>query len=164
LFARDQAVKEQYAPDLIADRDLERIHRLFPLWVGLSVLLPPAIALGITRSFTAAAITLVWASLARIFLLHHVTFAINSICHVVGTQPYLTRDQATNFWPLALLSFGESWHNLHHADPTCARHGVGRGQIDISARVIGLFEALGWARDVRWPQQDRLQQRRRPVG
>jgi stearoyl-CoA desaturase (delta-9 desaturase) len=55
---------------------------------------------------------------------------------------------------------GESWHNLHHADPTCARHGVLKGQIDSSARVISLFEFLGWATDVRWPRADRLEARR----
>ena len=54
-------------------------------------------------------------------------------------------------WPLAIVSMGESWHNLHHADPTCARHGVQRGQIDMSARIIWVFEKLGWAHDVRWP-------------
>ena len=75
-----------------------------------------------------------------------------------GERPFETRDgdKASNFWPLAILSFGESWHNLHHADPTCARHGVLRGQIDISARLIWIFEKFGWASDVRWPKPDRL--------
>jgi stearoyl-CoA desaturase (delta-9 desaturase) len=63
-------------------------------------------------------------------------------------------------WWLAVLSMGESWHNLHHADPTCARHGVLRGQIDSSARVIRWFEQLGWASAVRWPKADRLAARR----
>ena len=81
----------------------------------------------------------------RVGLLHHVTWSINSVCHVVGNRPFVSRDRATNFWPLAILSAGESWHNLHHADPTCARHGVLRGQIDMSARVIWAFEKLGWA-------------------
>ena len=67
------------------------------------------------------------------------------------------RDKSANFWPLAILSFGESWHNLHHADPTCARHGVKRGQIDISARLIWAFEKVGWATNVRWPNTQRLQ-------
>src|SRR5437868_344098 len=62
----------------------------------------------------------------------------------------------TGFWPLAILSFGESWHNLHHADPTCARHGVLRGQIDASARLIWIFEKFGWVRDVRWPRPERI--------
>src|SRR5919206_353251 len=83
-----------------------------------------------------------WAGLVRVSLLHHVTWSINSICHVVGERPFELRegDKAANFWPLAVLSFGESWHNLHHADPTCARHGVLRGQVDSSARLIWIFE------------------------
>ncbi len=160
LFDRKQAVKRRYAPDLLDDRDLARIHALFPLWVALSVLVPPAIAWAVSGSFEVAAGALLWASLVRIFLLHHVTFAINSICHVAGRRPYRTRDRSTNFWPLAILSMGESWHNFHHADPTAARHGVGRGQLDSSARLIRWFELLGWARDVRWPDAGRVAQRR----
>lgn len=161
LFQREQALKEAYAPDLLADRDLNRIHRLFPLWVSLSVLAPPLIALAVTGSFAAAGGALLWASLVRIFLLHHVTFAINSVCHVVGQRPFRTRDRSTNFWPLAVLSMGESWHNMHHADPTCARHGVGRGQLDSTARLIAWFERFGWASDVRWPTARRLSARQR---
>ena len=101
-----------------------------------------------------------WAGLVRVALLHHVTWSINSVCHVVGNRPFTSRDRATNFWPLAILSGGESWHNLHHADPTCARHGVLRGQIDISARVIWFFEKFGWARDVKWPDPVRLAAKR----
>ena len=73
--------------------------------------------------------------------------------HFVG---WTRRDRSTNVWPLAIASMGESWHNLHHADPTCARHGVGRGQIDMTARLIWVFEKLGWAHNVRWPTTSRL--------
>jgi stearoyl-CoA desaturase (delta-9 desaturase) len=152
LFDRKQAVKERYAPDLINDPDLAKVHALFPLWVALSVLAPPAIAWVVTGSKTVALGALLWASLVRIFVLHHVTFAINSVCHVAGRRPYPTRDRSTNFWPLAVLSMGESWHNFHHSQPTSARHGVGRGQLDSSARLIRVFEMLGWATDVRWPK------------
>jgi len=163
LFRREQAVKAAYAPDLLADPDLVTVHRLFPLWVTISVLAPPLVAFALTGSVAAAAGALLWASGVRIFLLHHVTFAINSVCHVAGTRPFTTRDRSTNFWPLALLSMGESWHNLHHADPTCARHGVQRGQIDSSARLIRWFERAGWAHDVHWPDQSRLVRRNRPA-
>ena len=79
-----------------------------------------------------------------------------------ASRPFLSRDRSGNVWWLAILSLGESWHNLHHADPTCARHGVEPGQIDISARVIRWFERVGWATDVRWPKPERLAARRRP--
>src|SRR4029079_10019988 len=92
------------------------------------------------------------AGLVRVAILQHVTWSVNSLCHVVGDRPYATRkyDRATNFWPLALLSFGESWHNGHHSDPSCARHGRGRGQLDPSAAVIAGFERLGWVSKVHW--------------
>jgi stearoyl-CoA desaturase (Delta-9 desaturase) len=93
----------------------------------------------------------------RVAILHHVTWSTNSICHMWGERPFASRDKAANVWPLAILSFGESWHNLHHADPTCARHGVKKGQIDTSARIIWFFEKLGWVHSVRWPTTQRLQ-------
>ena len=82
---------------------------------------------------------------------------------MIGARPFTTRryDRATNLWPLALLSLGESWHNMHHSDPTCARHGADPWQIDISAAVIRIFERLGWATGVRWPIVARLDDRRR---
>src|SRR5438067_1751937 len=95
-------------------------------------------------------------SLVRVALLHHTTWSINSICHAVGSRPFRSRDRSGNVWWLAVLSMGESWHNLHHSDPTAARHGVLRGQIDSSARIIWVFEKLGWVRDVRWPSAERI--------
>jgi hypothetical protein len=92
----------------------------------------------------------------RVAVLHHVTWSINSICHMVGDRPFTAQGKATNFWPLAILSMGESWHNLHHADPTCARHGGRPGEIDITARVIWALERLGWAHHMRWPTPQRL--------
>lgn len=158
MFYRELSNRERFAPDLLADRDIRRVDRLFPLLV-LTTLVAPAIAGGlITWSWQGALTAFFWAGLVRVALLHHVTWAINSVCHVVGERPFEMRagDKAANFWPLALLSFGESWHNLHHADPTCARHGVLRGQIDISARTIWLLEKTGAAYAVRWPKPERI--------
>ncbi|MFC9506243.1 acyl-CoA desaturase [Streptomyces sp. NPDC057002] len=91
-----------------------------------------------------------------------VAWSVNSLCHLIGEGPFRTRrhDRAANLWPLALLSFGESRHNLHHADPTSARHGVDRGQIDPSAAFIRLLERLGWVHDVRRPTAERVAARR----
>jgi stearoyl-CoA desaturase (Delta-9 desaturase) len=162
LFYREMSNRERFAPDLVADRDIQRIDKLFPAVVVTSVLLPAGIAGLVTWSWQGALSAFFWAGLVRIALLHHVTWSINSICHVYGERPFETRDgdKATNFWPLAILSFGESWHNLHHADPTCARHGVDKGQIDMNARLIWIFEKFGWASHVRWPKVDRLDAKR----
>jgi stearoyl-CoA desaturase (delta-9 desaturase) len=134
--------------------------------MAISLLAPAFLGWLLTGCTVHGALTaFLWAGLVRIFVIHHITFAINSICHVVGSRPFATRDRSTNVWPLAVLSMGESWHNFHHADPTCARHGVERGQIDSSASLIGLFEWFGWVRDVRWPDPARLAKRRkREVG
>jgi stearoyl-CoA desaturase (delta-9 desaturase) len=110
----------------------------------------------VTWSWAGALTAFFWAGLVRVCLLHHVTWSINSICHTIGERPYQARDKSANFWPLAILSFGESWHNSHHADPTCARHGVQKGQLDLSARVIWFFEKFGWVYDVRWPKPERF--------
>jgi stearoyl-CoA desaturase (delta-9 desaturase) len=161
LFDRRQTNPERYAPDLLKDVAVRRTSRLFVVWAFLGLALPGLIGGLVTMSWTGAWTAFFWAGLVRVALSHHVTWSINSICHTIGSRPFAARDRSTNFWPLAILSMGESWHNLHHADPTCARHGVLRGQIDISARIIWLFEKLGWARDVKWPDPVRLAAKRR---
>ena len=163
LFERRKTNMARYAPDLLKDSALVRTDRMFVVWAFISLMLPALVGGLATMSWAGAWSAFFWAGLVRIALLHHVTWSINSVCHVVGNRPFASRDQATNFWPLAILSAGESWHNLHHADPTCARHGVLRGQIDISARVIWAFEKLGWAHGVKWPDPVRLAAKRRPV-
>ena len=114
-------------------------------------LLAPALIGGLWSMSLAGALTaFFWASLVRICLLHHVTWSINSVCHTFGNEDFEVRDKSRNVAWLAILSFGESWHNLHHSDPTCARHGALKGQIDISARVIRWAETarLGLGRPV----------------
>ncbi|SOD70337.1 stearoyl-CoA desaturase (delta-9 desaturase) [Jatrophihabitans sp. GAS493] len=163
LFDVEHTNRDKYTPDLMRDKDIRRIDTLFPLWVAVSLLLPALLGGLLTWSLAGAVSAFFWASLVRICVLHHVTWSINSICHTIGERPFSSRDKSANFWPLAVLSFGESWHNLHHADPTAARHGVLRGQIDESARVIWLFEKLGWATDVRWSSAERVEKLRASV-
>jgi len=158
LFHRELSNRERFAPDLEADSAIRRVDALFPLLVVASMVSPAMLGGLITWSWQGALTAFFWAGLVRVGLLHHVTWSINSVCHVFGERPFVVRDgdKAANFWPLAVLSFGESWHNLHHADPTCARHGALRGQIDSTARTIWVFEKLGWVYDVRWPKPERL--------
>ncbi|TVT60476.1 acyl-CoA desaturase [Amycolatopsis rhizosphaerae] len=160
MFRREVTNYDRFAPDLVADRDLRLVDRFFWLWITLSLGLPALLGGLLSWSWQGAVTAFFWAGLVRVAFLHHVTWSVNSICHLMGARPFTSRDRATNFWPLAILSMGESWHNSHHADPTCARHGVLRGQIDVSARVIWIFEKLRWARDVRWPRAERLAARR----
>ena len=156
LFRDDPTPAERYAPDLLRDRDLTVISALFPVLAVVSLALPFFVGWGLSGSPVGGVTTLIWAGLVRMALLHHVTWSVNSICHMFGRRPFAARDHSRNFAPLALLSMGESWHNLHHAYPSSARHGVGRAQIDTSAALIRLFEVAGWASKVRWPTAERL--------
>ncbi|MGH3326569.1 MAG: acyl-CoA desaturase [Streptomycetales bacterium] len=160
MFDVEQTSQRQYAPDLLQDRDIVRVSRAFPWLTAVSLLLPALLGGLWSWSWQGALTGFFWGSLVRVSLLHHVTWSINSICHAAGERPFRSRDKSGNVWWLAALSMGESWHNLHHADPTCARHGALKGQIDSSARVIQVCETLGWAYDVRWPDEQRLETRR----
>jgi stearoyl-CoA desaturase (delta-9 desaturase) len=160
LFDTEQTSQRQYAPDLLKDKDIVRMSRAFPWFVLASLTLPLVLGGLITMSWQGALTAFFWASLVRVGMLHHVTWSINSICHAVGERPFKSRDKSGNVWWLAIPSFGESWHNLHHADPTCARHGVLRGQVDLSARTIWAFEKLGWVEAVRWPVKERIEMKR----
>jgi stearoyl-CoA desaturase (delta-9 desaturase) len=160
LFDSRRTSPTKFCPDLVADKDMRRISRFFPGLVAISLLLPAALGGLLTMSWWGALTGFFWGALVRVCLLHHVTWSINSICHAMGEEEFEARDKSRNVWWLAIPSFGESWHNLHHADPTCARHGVLPGQLDSSARTIWLFEKLGWVWDVRWPNPERLANKR----
>ncbi|WP_166355360.1 acyl-CoA desaturase [Phytoactinopolyspora limicola] len=160
MFDVERTDQRKYVPDLLNDKDIRRVSKQFPLWVAVSILLPPVIGGLVTWSWHGALTAFFWATLVRIALLHHVTWSINSICHALGERPFESRDKSGNVWWLAVLSMGESWHNLHHADPTSARHGVLKGQIDSTARIIWIFEKFGWAWDVRWPSKERIDGKR----
>lgn len=156
LFDNRNTPIEKYAPDIAGDKDLKRISDWFPAIVLFSLLLPAVLGGLITWSWQGALTAFFWASLVRVFWVHHVTWSINSICHVFGTRPFESRDMSTNVAWLAIPAFGESWHSLHHAEPTAARHGVLRGQLDLSAETIRLMEWLRLAKDVRWPKPERV--------
>jgi stearoyl-CoA desaturase (Delta-9 desaturase) len=160
LFDPQNTNPKRYAPDLLRNRAVMMVSRAFAPLVIFSLGLPALLGWLITGTWQGALTTFFWGSLVRVGLLHHVTWSINSICHAMGKRPFRSRDRSGNVWWLALLSFGESWHNLHHADPTSARHGVLPGQIDASARTIQIFEKLGWATQVRWPDPVRVEARK----
>ncbi|MBO3748825.1 fatty acid desaturase [Streptosporangiaceae bacterium NEAU-GS5] len=164
MFADDPTDTRRYAPDLLDDPAMARVTRAFPALCAVSLTLPFLAGWAITGTLYGGLTAFLWAGLVRVALFQHVTWSVNSLCHMVGNRPFKTRrhDRSTNLWPLALLSFGESWHNGHHSNPTSARHGMRRNQIDPSAAVIHVFERLGWATDVHWPGRDRVRLRRRP--
>jgi stearoyl-CoA desaturase (delta-9 desaturase) len=159
----DQTSQQKFAPDLCGDPIISGISRSFPLWVALSILIPPVVGGLWGWSWQAAFWAFFWGSLVRVALLHHVTFAINSVCHITGLRPFKTSDESRNVWWLAVPSMGEAWHNFHHAAPGSARHGVKRFQIDTGAMVIRAMEHLRWVQNVRWPDSGLIVKRQVPV-
>ena len=151
LFVSDASNADRYAPDMLRDRDIQRIDRLFPVIAVGSVIIPFGIGYLLSGTFGGALAALLWAGLVRMALLHHVTWSVNSLCHTFGRRSDGTTDRSTNLWPLAIISLGDNWHNVHHAHPSWARHGARRGMIDPSAWLIRWFERVGWATKVRWP-------------
>src|SRR6202011_1762518 len=125
----------------------------FPLWCALSLAVPFGLGWVLGGSVANGLTALLWAGAVRIFLLHHVTWSINSLCHMFGKRPFQTQDRSANLAWLAVLSFGESWHNAHHAFPRGARHGLLPRQWDSSATLIRGFQRAGWATDVHWTQR-----------
>jgi stearoyl-CoA desaturase (delta-9 desaturase) len=144
----NMANPQRYAKDLLEDRDLRFIDRTFPLWAALGLALPFGLGMALTGSVTGGLTGLLWGGAVRLFLLHHVTYSINSLCHFFGGQRFPTGDESRNLAWLAPLSLGEAWHNNHHAFPTSARHGLGRFQFDPSAWLINVLERCGLAWDV----------------
>jgi stearoyl-CoA desaturase (delta-9 desaturase) len=157
LFDIEQTNQERFVPDLLADKDIVRVGNAFRWLTAVSLLVPPLVGFAWSGTWQGALTAFFWGSLVRVSLLHHTTWSINSICHAMGNHPFKSRDRAGNVWWLAILSMGESWHNLHHAEPTAARHGVLRGQLDSTARIIWVMEKLHLAYEVRWPTRERLQ-------
>jgi stearoyl-CoA desaturase (Delta-9 desaturase) len=162
LFGDEMTNEKEYVPDLLADKAITRIGGIFPWLTVASFTLPPIIAFAVTQSFVAALTGFLWGSLVRIFLLHHVPWSINSICHFYGKEAYRARDESKNVWALSPISFGESWHNNHHAFQWSAKLGLRAWQIDFGWYVIRTLRALRLVRDVKVPTREQLEKRKLP--
>jgi stearoyl-CoA desaturase (delta-9 desaturase) len=156
--------KTRYAPDLLADRHVAFVDRTFLVWAAGGFVVAFGLGALIGGSWERGLTGMLWGGLVRMLLLHHVTYSINSLCHFFGRQPFDTGDESRNLAWLAPLSFGESWHNAHHAFPTSARHGLDRGQLDPSGRVIWALERAGLVWDVVRIAPERVEAKRAPRG
>jgi stearoyl-CoA desaturase (delta-9 desaturase) len=144
----ERGAKQRYARDLLADPVVRFVHRTFVVWVVSGLAAAFALGVAIGGSVTTGLTGLLWGGAVRMLVLHHVTYSINSLCHFFGRRRFPTDDESRNLTWLALLSFGESWHNNHHAFPTSASHGLRRWELDISSLVIRGLEAVGLVWDV----------------
>jgi stearoyl-CoA desaturase (delta-9 desaturase) len=157
LFVHEgRADISKYVPDLIAERGMKTINKLFAVWLIVGLAVPAVLGFAISGTWQGAVTGLLWGGAIRIFLLHHVTFSINSICHFWGRRRFRSTDESRNVWILSLISFGESWHNNHHAFPSSAFHGMARFErsMDPGGWVITGLEKLGLAwKVVRIPRE-----------
>jgi stearoyl-CoA desaturase (Delta-9 desaturase) len=161
VFDPDPPDLDRYVKDLRQSGRLCTVSALFLLWVAIGLLIPAVLGGLLTGSWTGALFGLVWGGLVRIFLVHHVTWSINSVCHLWGQRPYRSNDQSRDNFVFGVLGLGEGWHNTHHAFPTSARHGLRWWQIDVSYWVIRVLALLGLAWNVKVPGKQAQAARRR---
>jgi stearoyl-CoA desaturase (delta-9 desaturase) len=146
----------RYVLDLRRSRLIRTLSALFPVWVLLSLLIPAGLGGLLSMSWSGAVLGLLWGGLVRILFVHHVTWSVNSICHLWGSRPFRSNDESRNNAIVGVLALGEGWHNNHHAFPTSARHGLRWWQFDVSYLVIWCLARLRLAWNVRVPTPERL--------
>jgi len=160
-FDADPVGTSKSVKDLTDDKLLNFVDRTFIVWVLLGMIIPAAFAGWWTMSWTGALSGFVWGGLVRIFTMHHVTWSVNSVCHVWGTRPYASKDESRNNPIVAVVALGEGWHNNHHAFPTSARQGLAWWQFDSSWCLIWLMSKVGLVWDVRVPSPDAMNIKRK---
>ena len=150
-FQPDVVGLDRYVTDLRKFVSIRIASALFPLWILLGLVVPAVLGGVITGTWGGALFGLIWGGLVRVFLVHHITWSVNSVCHLWGSQPYPDKDHSRNNLVFGVLALGEGWHNNHHAFPTSARHGLCWWQIDVSYYVIRALALVGLAWKVRVP-------------
>jgi len=146
----------RYVPDLNNDRTVRFVSKTFTIWVVIGLLVPAAIAGLLTLSWYGALLGFLWGGLGRIFLVHHATWSINSVCHMWGTKPFRSHDESRNNLIFGVIGLGEGWHNNHHAFPASARHGLRWWEVDVSYAIIRLLVLCRLASHVRVPSVERI--------
>ena len=144
---------QRYVKDLRQSKLLRSVSALFPIWVAVGLVIPTGLGWLLTGTPGGAWTGFIWGGLVRILFVHHVTWSINSVCHVWGQQPFESHDQSRNNALFGIFGLGEGWHNTHHAFPTSARHGLRWWQIDISYWVIRGLESAGLAWNIKLPSR-----------
>jgi stearoyl-CoA desaturase (Delta-9 desaturase) len=161
IFLPDPPDLDHYDRDLRQSALLRAVSALFPLWAALGLLLPAALGGLISGSWAGVWTGFVWGGLVRVFVVHHVTWSINSVCHLWGLRPYHSGDESRNNLVFGVLGLGEGWHNTHHAFPTSARYGLRWWEIDVGYYAIRVLALLGLARQVKLPSRQAQAQVRR---
>lgn len=160
LERKRPAFDRQYTADLEKDPVVAWIDKRTWLWITLSLAIPTVLGGLITMSWSGAVLGFLWGGAIRIAFVHHITWSVNSVCHIWGSAPFRSHDESRNNPIIGLLALGEGWHNNHHAFPTSARHGLRWWQFDPSYLMIRVLEKLGLVRRVRVPSSERQAEKR----
>ncbi len=166
IFRGDPKNLDRYNPDLRADKVTMVMSKLWLIWAAMGFIIPAALAAWIaegltTWSWTGFLLGFLWGGLVRLLLVHHITWSINSVCHLWGSKPFKSNDESRNNVLFGIIGLGEGWHNNHHAFPTSARHGLAWWQIDLSYYVIRAMGMVGLAYDIKVPDRQRQARKRR---
>lgn len=153
FFEADPPDLRRYVRDLSQSRTLRMASSLFPAWVALGLAIPAILGGLLTASWAGVLTGLIWGGLVRLFLVHHVTWSVNSACHLWGLQTYRSNDNSRDNFVFGVLALGEGWHNTHHAFPSSARHGLRWWQIDVSYWVIRMLALLGLTWNLKLPSK-----------
>jgi stearoyl-CoA desaturase (delta-9 desaturase) len=145
-----------YVPDLLRERSLTYVNRHYYRWNTVGLLVPAVLCGALTWSVWGVCTGFLWAGAVRIFVVEHLVWSINSVCHLIGRRAFRTRDESRNNWWLAPFIFGEAWHNNHHAFPNSASFGLAWHRVDPGYWVICLLAAVGLASEVRVPTRQQI--------
>lgn len=156
LFVARPRGLARYTKDLRKDPLIRNMSRLFPVWVLVGLLIPAALGGLFTMTWMGVLLGFIWGGLVRVLLVHHVTWSVNSVCHIWGTRPFRSHDESRNNIIIGVLGLGEGWHNNHHAFPTSARHGLRWWELDASYLFIRAMALVGLASDIRVPSPERI--------
>lgn len=162
MFKKTAPNLQRYVPDLYKDPVAKFISDTFVVWVVIGLAIPAVLGGVLTGSWMGVLLGFLWGGLIRVLLVHHVTWSINSVCHLWGSQPFHTHDESRDNALFGVLAMGEGWHNTHHAFPNSARHGLSWWKLDINYLVIRTMEILRLATNVRLPSAERISERRLP--
>jgi stearoyl-CoA desaturase (delta-9 desaturase) len=154
FFDPDPPELDNYVKDLKKSQSLQITDTLWSVWIALGLIIPAALGGLLKLSWLGVWTGLIWGGLVRILLVHHVTWSVNSACHLWGLRPYETTDQSRDNVVFGILALGEGWHRGHHAYPTSARHGLRWWKIDVSYYVIRLMGLVGLAWKIRLPGEE----------
>jgi stearoyl-CoA desaturase (Delta-9 desaturase) len=161
MIEHDYPNVAHYVPDLLADRTLLAVNRHYYIWVVLGLAIPAGIGGLAAGSVWGAVSGFLWGGVVRMFVVEQSMSAINSLMHTFGARPFRTRDDnSRNLGIMAVLAWGEGWHNNHHAFPYSAAFGLRWYEFDPGYRFIRLLEILGLAWDVKVPGPDKIERRR----